>query len=86
LVGLVKRLRGEMTELQRRWVALGEELETKRWKLVLAEATVELMQRREEEEAPEGEGPAGGGLPRAEDGENVSQAPQASVEQKMSPS
>jgi hypothetical protein len=41
LVGLVKRLRGEVTELQGRREALGEELEGKRRKLRLAEATVE---------------------------------------------
>jgi hypothetical protein len=71
LVELVERLRGEVTELHGRWEALGEELEAKRRRLRLAEATVNLMQRRGEEEGAEGG--AGGG-------EHVSpSAPQASV-------
>jgi hypothetical protein len=79
LVGLVERLRGEVTELHKRWEALGEELEAKRRRLRLAEATVELVQRRQEEPAQEGgeEGEAEGG---AEGGEPASQAAaQASV-------
>jgi hypothetical protein len=51
LVGLVERLRAEVTQMQGR-EALGEELEAKRRRLKLAEATVELLMRpREEEEA-----------------------------------
>jgi hypothetical protein len=57
LVGLVERLRGEFTELQGRWEALGEELEAKRRRLRLAEATVELMQRQRQK-----------GVARQEDG------------------
>jgi hypothetical protein len=51
LLSLVDRLRAEVTELQGRWEALGEELEAKRGRLRLAETTMELMQRRQEEEA-----------------------------------
>jgi hypothetical protein len=51
---LMERLRAEVTELQGRWDALGEELEAKRRRLELAEATVELLQRREEDEGGEG--------------------------------
>jgi hypothetical protein len=40
LVGLVDRLRAEVMEMEGRWEALGEELEAKRRKLRLAEATV----------------------------------------------
>jgi hypothetical protein len=74
LLSLVERLRGEVTELPGRWEALGEELEAKRGRLRLAEATLELMKRREEEAAPEeqGEGPAGGVVPRAEGGAQAS--------------
>jgi hypothetical protein len=95
LLGLVDRLRGEVTELQGRWEALGEELEAKRRRLKLAEATVELLQRRgEEEEAiQEGEnhdadvnkeGAEGGGaLDTEEEEEHVSQAAQASAGNQM---
>jgi hypothetical protein len=81
LVGLVERLRGEVTELQGRREALGEELEAKRRRLRLAEATVELLQRRGEEEAGQEEegGPGGRGALRADAEEYVSQAAQASV-------
>jgi hypothetical protein len=48
LLGLVEGLRAEVTQLQGRWEALGEELEAKRRRLGLAEATVELVQRRQE--------------------------------------
>jgi predicted nucleic acid-binding Zn-ribbon protein len=51
LMELVERLRGELTELHGRWEALGEELEAKRRRLRLAEATVDLMKRRGQEEA-----------------------------------
>jgi hypothetical protein len=79
LVGLVDRLRGEVTELQGRLEALGEELEAKRRRLSLAEATMELMRRRQEEAAPEEQAePAGGGLLCALGEEHVSQAAQAS--------
>jgi chromosome segregation ATPase len=77
LVGLVERLRAEVTELQGRWEALGEELEAKRRRLGLAEATVELLQRRQEEAASE-EGTAGGGM-RTEDDECASEGAQASA-------
>jgi hypothetical protein len=50
LVGLVERLRGEVTGLQERWEALGEELEAKQRRLRLAEATVELLTQRRGEE------------------------------------
>jgi chromosome segregation ATPase len=53
LLNLVDRLRGEVTDLNGRWNALGEELEAKRGRLRLAEATMELMQRQEDEAAPE---------------------------------
>jgi hypothetical protein len=68
LVGLVERLRAEVTELQGPWVALGEELEAKRRRLRLAEATVEVVQRRGKEAAreEEGEGPGGDGALYAE--------------------
>jgi hypothetical protein len=49
LVGLVERLRAEVTELQGRWEALGEELEAKRRRLGLAEATRELINMRQED-------------------------------------
>jgi hypothetical protein len=61
LVGLVDRLRAEVMELQGRWKALGEELEAKRRRLGLAEATMELLQRRQEEAASEGVECVGGG-------------------------
>jgi hypothetical protein len=64
VVGLVDRLRAEVTELQGRWEALGEKLEAKRWRLRLAEATVKLLQRQDDKAAaPEEarEAPAGGG-------------------------
>jgi vacuolar-type H+-ATPase subunit I/STV1 len=87
LVSLVDRLREEVTELQESWEALGEELEAKRQRLRLAEATVELMQRQEEETATEEQAePAGGGLPRALGEEHVSHADQASVGCQISPS
>jgi hypothetical protein len=80
LAGLVERLRGEVTELQGRWEALGEELEAKRRRLRLAEATMELMQLRQEEAVHlEEERPGGGGAMTAELEEDVSQAAQASV-------
>jgi chromosome segregation ATPase len=91
LSGLVERLRAEVTELQERWETLSEELEAKRQKLRLAEATVEALQRRgraaapsqekeQEEEEEEEEKPAGGGGRHAEViPENMSQAAQASV-------
>jgi hypothetical protein len=81
LVGLVERLRGEVTELQEEWEALGEELETQRRRLRLAEATVEMMQRRQKEAAPsqEVEGAGGGGAMLADDDKDVPQAAQASV-------
>jgi hypothetical protein len=74
LLGLVERLQGQVTELQGRWEALGEELEAKRRRLRLAEATVELMQRRGEEAAQEEEGGKLGadGTLRVEDGESLS--------------
>jgi hypothetical protein len=88
LVGLVERLRAEVTELQGRWEALGEELEAKRRRLRLAEATVELMQRRQEEAGSiaggGGSGRGGGCVPRMR--RHVSQAAQASVGCQMSPS
>jgi hypothetical protein len=81
LVGLVDRLREELTELQWRGEALGEELEAKRLRLRLAEATVELLQRpRGEEAAPSLEARVeGGGVLDAGEEEYASQAPQASV-------
>jgi hypothetical protein len=74
LVGLVERLRAEVTELQGRWEALGEELEAKRRRLSLAEATVELMLPRQEEakEEEEREGVKGVGAPHAETAQFVS--------------
>jgi hypothetical protein len=89
LVGLVDRLRAEVTELQWRWEALGEELEVKRRRLRLAEATVELMERGQEEEAApasQEELPAEGAAVHAGEEEGVSQAAQASVGCVMSPS
>jgi hypothetical protein len=56
LLGLVERLRAEVTELQGRGEAPDEGLEAKQRRLRLAEATMELMQRRQEE------GPAGEGI------------------------
>jgi chromosome segregation ATPase len=79
----VEQLRGEVTEVQGRWEALGEELEAKRRRLRLAEATVELAQRRQEEAAQteEEEQSAGGwdGALHAGLGELVSQGAQASA-------
>jgi hypothetical protein len=87
LAPLVDRLIAEVTELQGRWEALGEELEAKRRRLGLAEATMELLQRRQEEAASEegGGGVAGGGVGRAEDNEGHSQAAQASLGYQMRP-
>jgi hypothetical protein len=48
LVALVDQLRGEVADLQGQWEALGEELEDKRWRLKLAEATVKMVQQRHE--------------------------------------
>jgi hypothetical protein len=77
LMGLVERLRAEVTELQGRWEALGEELEAKRRKFRLAEATVELLQRQQEAAKEEKEtGPEEGGA--MIEGESVPQAAQAS--------
>jgi chromosome segregation ATPase len=78
LVGLVERLRGEVTELQGRWEALGEELEAKRQRLRLAEATVEMIKRREEEALQEEKD--------LEHEEAVSQAAQASRGKRVSAS
>jgi hypothetical protein len=68
-----------VVELQGRWEALGEELEATRLRLRAAEATVELIQRRRQEEAAQEErgGPEGWGAVRAEGEESVSA--QASV-------
>jgi hypothetical protein len=86
-LGLVERLRGEVTELQAQWEALGEELEAKRRRLRLAEATVKLMQRREEEKfAQEDEGAGGGESMRAEEVSHESPAVRANVRYCMSPS
>jgi hypothetical protein len=96
LVGLVDRLRGDVTELQEEWEALrsealqealGEELEGKRGRLKLAEATMELVLQRQQAEKDddddddeeEEDEPAGGVALRAGDEESVSQAAQASV-------
>jgi hypothetical protein len=49
LVGLVDRLRAQAMELQGPWEALGEELEDKRGRLTLAEATVDLIEGGVEE-------------------------------------
>jgi hypothetical protein len=59
LLGLVDRLRGEVTELQAQWEALVEELEAKRCSLSLAEATVELVRQRGERMAQVAEGGSG---------------------------
>jgi hypothetical protein len=87
LLGLVERLRVEVTELQGE--GLGEELEAKRERLRLAEATMELVQQRQEKTAQqdddegeddkghEEEAPPGDGALGAEDEE--SRAAQASV-------
>jgi hypothetical protein len=83
LVGLVERLRMEVTELQGRWETLGEELADKSRRLRLAEATVQLMQRGQEEEAApasqEEEQPARAEALPAEPEEYASQRAQASV-------
>jgi hypothetical protein len=60
LLGLADRLRGEVTELQGRWEALGEELEAKLQRLKLVEATLELVRQRGERMAQVAEG--GGGI------------------------
>jgi hypothetical protein len=78
LMGLVERLRGEVTVLQE---ALGEELKVKRRRLRLAEATVELLQARGEEAAQGEEGGAEGGAALrmgVKEEEDASQAGQAS--------
>jgi hypothetical protein len=46
LRALAERLRGEVTEMQERWEALGEELEAKRRGLRIVEGTLELLQQR----------------------------------------
>jgi hypothetical protein len=91
LVGLVERLRAEVTELEERWETLGGELEAKRRRLKLAEATVELVEGRQEEKQTQGglllagaELPARGGTLRAEEEECTSQSTQASVGCSMS--
>jgi hypothetical protein len=74
------RLQEEVTELQGRWEALGEELEAERRKFRLAEATVELLERQDEEAAlRDKEGAAGAGVLQSEDDEDASQAAQVSV-------
>jgi hypothetical protein len=50
LLGLIGELRSGVTELQGRWEALGEELEAKRRRLRLAEATWELIRQRQGED------------------------------------
>jgi hypothetical protein len=86
LVGLVERLRAEMTELPGGWEALGEELEAKRRRLGLAAATVELLRRQEEVASEEAmEGAAGGEARHVGDQECVSEAAQASVKYQMRP-
>jgi hypothetical protein len=76
-----------VTQLQGLWEALGEELEAKRGRLRLAEAILELRQRREEEAAPEEQAePEAGGLPRDPREEHASQADQASGKCQTSPS
>jgi hypothetical protein len=80
LVGLVDRLRAEITELGRS-EPLGEELETKRQRLMLAEATVELLTRGKEEAAPPAaaeEEDRGGQLPDEKE-ENEPQGAEAMV-------
>jgi hypothetical protein len=70
-----------VAELQGRWEAMGEELEAKRRRLTLAEATLNLTQSEPKEEtapALQETGPAGGGLHAGEE-EGVSKASQASV-------
>jgi hypothetical protein len=74
------RLQEEVTELQERWEALGEELEAKRRRLTLAEATVELMQQGDKAAAPkDGVAAKGAGKLRSEDEEYASHAAQASI-------
>jgi chromosome segregation ATPase len=77
LVGLVERLRAGVTELQGRWEALGKELEAKRGRLGSAEASLELVNTRQDEAASgqQEQAAEGGGL-RAEDQQCVSQAAQ----------
>jgi hypothetical protein len=81
LVGLVDRLRAETTELQGRWEALREELESKRQMPKFVEATVELLTRVKEEAAPPAteEGEDRGGQLAVENEENDSQGAEASV-------
>jgi hypothetical protein len=101
LVGLVERLRVEMTELQGRGEGLDEELEAVRERLGIAEATLERMPPPQEEaaaeededdaeEEEEEERPAEGGGLEAWLGaalrKDVSRTVQASVGYQMSPS
>jgi hypothetical protein len=88
LVGLVEQLRTDVTALQGRWEALGEELETKRRRLKLAEATVELLQARAEEAAHgEERGAEGGRALRmgVKEEKDASQAGEASGVDKLNP-
>jgi hypothetical protein len=78
LMRLMERLRAEVTELQGRWEALGEELEAKRRSLRLAEATVELLQRRHHESA-RSEVEGGDGMLRPEDEDYASQTAQVNM-------
>jgi chromosome segregation ATPase len=81
LVGLVDRLRGEVTELRGQWEALGQELDDKARRLNYAEATLELLQRQREEKVEEEDAWSEG-----KDEEDASQTGQASVGGWMSPS
>jgi hypothetical protein len=79
LEGLVERLRSEVGELQGRQEPVGGELEAKQRSLGLAEATLDLVQHRQQEAAAsqkEGQEGAGGLFDEMEHA--VSQAAQAS--------
>jgi hypothetical protein len=91
-VRVIDRVRTEITELQGRWEALGEELEATRRSLRLAEATLERMQlplvlaTQEEVMVEEEEGAQGCVVLCVGDEELMSQAGQASVVYNLSPS
>jgi hypothetical protein len=79
LMRLMERLRADMVEL-------GEKLEVKQRKLRLAEATMELLKRRQAEAAAsQAEGPEGGDVMRAEGEESELHASQASVRNQRAP-
>jgi hypothetical protein len=73
LLGLLSHLRADVAKRQREWETLGAELEAKGRRLRLVEATVELLQRREDKEVD------GGNVMHAAEDEDVSQEARVSM-------